>query len=548
MSHSSLIKHKFEKLDTRFSEAANIFPFLAPLKGRLYTLRVSTTPHSPVEVYFSEASDVHCAQPTAKLLPDAGRIPNVSTAAAAAAAPRKSKPTRSGQAPSKSPDDRTASRSSNNYSPSSNASRSPRPKSKMSSSSSCRSSRSPQSLSEKMPTVLDAETIAAAASKRQSRKGLDVSPAMLEFFGMKAASAAAVGPHACFQVIEKRAPRQNITGRYAPNNESAVAAAQGKQRNGSKEERGLFEPGPEHVAEPDAAQDSNGYAHGEGPVCVEEEGERGEEPARRLLKNGRRGMQPDEPGPEQVAKNIDIPPGTHVIDGTGKALMPAGIDIHNDFSWADSTSDLEAHSRAALAGGTATIIGVLEAAGANETLLAAYDRLSKAATSKSCCNIAFSAVVSEWNESTKKDMDVLVHKKGVNSFLINIQRDEQLFEVFDYCRNLRVLARFVPENRSIISMLENRLRACGIKGAQCFLLSRPQADSLYEIVDVKNLCYLRIWVPSWDHLENEPFGESEAKVNNDELKNVEEADITRTVCGLAARFDVTIPTVLDHLN
>lgn len=38
-------------------------------------------------------------------------------------------------------------------------------------------------------------------------------------------------------------------------------------------------------------------------------------------------------------------------------------------------------------------------------------------------------VISEWNDMIRKEMNTLVHDKGINSFVINIQKDEQLFEV-----------------------------------------------------------------------------------------------------------------------
>lgn len=72
----------------------------------------------------------------------------------------------------------------------------------------------------------------------------------------------------------------------------------------------------------------------------------------------------------------------------------------------------------------------------HETLLNAYDRLSKVAQSKSLCNVAFSVIISEWNDMIRKEMDTLVHDKGINSFIIDIQKDQQLFEViFDLFRS-----------------------------------------------------------------------------------------------------------------
>ncbi|MCP9265434.1 Protein unc-33 [Dirofilaria immitis] len=177
----------------------------------------------------------------------------------------------------------------------------------------------------------------------------------------------------------------------------------------------------------------------------------------------------------ELSSKIEEPQGAHIIDGTDKALMPAGIEIYTDFSSSDSMNDFENGSKAALAGGNATIIDVIQPR-SHETLLNAYDRSCKIAQLKSLCNVAFSVIISEWNDMIRKEMKTLVHDKGINSFIINIQRDEQLFEILEYCRSLRVHARIIPENKDIIALLEKRLRASGISGTECFHLSRPEAS------------------------------------------------------------------------
>ncbi|XP_029653760.1 histone-lysine N-methyltransferase SETMAR-like [Octopus sinensis] len=49
-------------------------------------------------------------------------------------------------------------------------------------------------------------------------------------------------------------------------------------------------------------------------------------------------------------------------------------------------------------------------------------------------------------------------------------------------------------------------------------------------------------------LENQLHGRRETKVDNDELETVVEADISQTTRALTARFDVSIPVVLDHFK
>ncbi|XP_053428824.1 histone-lysine N-methyltransferase SETMAR-like [Nycticebus coucang] len=70
--------------------------------------------------------------------------------------------------------------------------------------------------------------------------------------------------------------------------------------------------------------------------------------------------------------------------------------------------------------------------------------------------------------------------------------------------------------------------------------------------DVANERTVRRWFEKFRsgdfNLENKPRGRPETKVDNDELKAVVEANPSQPTQELAARFDVTIPTILDHLK
>ena len=49
-------------------------------------------------------------------------------------------------------------------------------------------------------------------------------------------------------------------------------------------------------------------------------------------------------------------------------------------------------------------------------------------------------------------------------------------------------------------------------------------------------------------LENKPRGRPATKIDNDELKAVVKEDTSQTTCALSDRFNVSIPTALDHLK
>lgn len=57
----------------------------------------------------------------------------------------------------------------------------------------------------------------------------------------------------------------------------------------------------------------------------------------------------------QVSSSLTAPPSATVIEANGKLLLPAGIDVHTHFSAPNCVDNFEVGSKAALAGGTATV-------------------------------------------------------------------------------------------------------------------------------------------------------------------------------------------------
>ncbi|KHN85697.1 Dihydropyrimidinase-related protein 1 [Toxocara canis] len=180
---------------------------------------------------------------------------------------------------------------------------------------------------------------------------------------------------------------------------------------------------------------------------------------------------------KQVSTSLDAPNGATVIDGSGKLLLPAGIDVHTDFSSANSADDFATGSKAALAGGTATVIDVVLPR-AGESILAACDRVRKAAEMKSLCNFGFSVVISTWSDVVKKEIGLVVKDKAINSFIMDLRSDDQLFQAFEFCKTVGAHARVLPENKNIVSFLERKMLSLGVTGPEGYLQSRPESASL----------------------------------------------------------------------
>ncbi|VDK17321.1 unnamed protein product [Anisakis simplex] len=177
---------------------------------------------------------------------------------------------------------------------------------------------------------------------------------------------------------------------------------------------------------------------------------------------------------KQVSTSLDAPNGATIIDGNGKLLLPAGIDVHTDLSSANNADDFATGSKAALAGGTTTVIDVVIPR-STESILGACDRVRKAAEQKALCNFAFSVMISSWNDIVKKEMGLVVKEKAINSFIIDLRSDEHLFQAFEYCKSIGAHARVLPYNKNIVSFLERKMISLGITGPEGYLQSRPES-------------------------------------------------------------------------
>uniref|UniRef100_A0A1I7XS58 Amidohydro-rel domain-containing protein n=1 Tax=Heterorhabditis bacteriophora TaxID=37862 RepID=A0A1I7XS58_HETBA len=185
-----------------------------------------------------------------------------------------------------------------------------------------------------------------------------------------------------------------------------------------------------------------------------------------------------------VGISLDVPSGVEIIDACGKMLLPAGIDIYTQFSAPESVDDISTGCKAALAGGTATVVEVVSPK-SEESLLSAFTRTRKSLDG-ALCNVALSVVVRQWSDVIRKEMEKVVFE-GVNSFIVDVEGDDTLYQILEHCRSLGAHARILPENRTIIPFLENRILELGISGPEGFLQSRPEE---LESERVTSICLL----------------------------------------------------------
>src|SRR3954466_326846 len=94
----------------------------------------------------------------------------------------------------------------------------------------------------------------------------------------------------------------------------------------------------------------------------------------------------------KIGRGLDAPAGTEVIDATGKYVFPGFIDphvhIYLPFMGTYAKDDYESGSKAALVGGTTTLIEMCCPSRADEAL-AGFELWTSKAVGKSACDFTF---------------------------------------------------------------------------------------------------------------------------------------------------------------
>ncbi|TQE06229.1 hypothetical protein C1H46_008169 [Malus baccata] len=182
-----------------------------------------------------------------------------------------------------------------------------------------------------------------------------------------------------------------------------------------------------------------------------------------------------------VRPNIKVGDDATVLDATGKFVMPGGIDPHThlgmEFMGTETIDDFFSGQAAALAGGTTMHIDfVLPVNGSLLSGLEAYEKKSR----ESCMDYGFHMAITKWDEHTSKEMEIMVKKKGINSFKFFMAykgsfmvNDELLLEGFKKCKSLGALAMVHAENGDAVCEGQRRMIELGITGPEGHALSRP---------------------------------------------------------------------------
>jgi dihydropyrimidinase len=185
-----------------------------------------------------------------------------------------------------------------------------------------------------------------------------------------------------------------------------------------------------------------------------------------------------------IGPNLPAPPGTTIIDAAGKFVFPGFIDphvhIYLPFMGTYSKDNYTTASKAALVGGTTTLIEMVCPSRSDEPL-AAFELWKSQGVGKSACDFTFHMGVTRYDALAESQLKEIV-RAGVASFKVFLAYkgalgvdDTELFHTLKLARSLGVITTAHCENAELVAELQKQLIAEGKTGPEWHEPSRPES-------------------------------------------------------------------------
>lgn len=178
-----------------------------------------------------------------------------------------------------------------------------------------------------------------------------------------------------------------------------------------------------------------------------------------------------------------IEPDAQVIDATGLYVLPGGIDAHVHMELPIgggqfSADDFETGTRAAIAGGTTSIIDFVTPEPGQSLIEALHER--KEAAKKSLCDYGLHMSITSWNQNIPEEMRRCVEQEGISSFKVYMAYketigldDKHILAVMDTTAKLKARVAVHCEYGEIIGYLRRELISRGKTAPKFHPVSRP---------------------------------------------------------------------------
>ena len=197
--------------------------------------------------------------------------------------------------------------------------------------------------------------------------------------------------------------------------------------------------------------------------------------------------------------------GDKTLDAQGCYVMPGGIDPHTHlempFMGTYSTDDFESGTRAALAGGTTSVVDFC-LPGPGQSLLEARQMWDNK-TSKASCDFSFHMAITWWDKQVFDEMATVVDS-GINTFkhfmaykgalMVN---DEEMYSSFKRCSALGAMPLVHAENGDVVAQLQASLMAEGNSGPEAHAYSRPpqvEGEAVNRAVMIADMAGVPLYV------------------------------------------------------
>ncbi|HXO84814.1 MAG TPA: amidohydrolase family protein, partial [Gemmatimonadales bacterium] len=201
-----------------------------------------------------------------------------------------------------------------------------------------------------------------------------------------------------------------------------------------------------------------------------------------------------------------VAPGAEIVDARGKCVFPGFIDphvhIYLPFMGTYAADDYESASKAALAGGTTTLIEMI-CPGPSDEPLAAFEVWKSKADGLAAVDYTFHMSVVRFEEHVRDQFREIV-KAGVASFKVFLAykgalnlSDEHLFAAMRLAKDLGVIVTAHCENADAIDALQKSLLASGKTGPEWHAPSRPpivEADGVHHLCTFAELLGTHVYV------------------------------------------------------
>jgi dihydropyrimidinase len=201
----------------------------------------------------------------------------------------------------------------------------------------------------------------------------------------------------------------------------------------------------------------------------------------------------------RIDRGITPPKGATVVDAKGKFVFPGFIDphvhIYLPFMGTYAKDDYISGSKAALVGGTTTLIEMCCPARSDDALKS-FELWMSQAVGKSACDFSFHMGVTRFDDKSEKQLREIV-KRGISSFKVFLAYkgalgvdDAELYRTLKLAKELGVIVTAHCENETLVSERCRELIAAGKTGPGFHEPSRPvqvEAEGVHHLMTFAEL-------------------------------------------------------------